>query len=143
MATKLIQYQMPSRAMISLHVPENGDHRDVIGPLETEFSRLANDQKTEISKIQDAHKTELDALNAEIKALKGQIASELVLDAKRQAGTDKFDERAEMDYYMDLTAERLIRAANRLKASAPKYAPSLVAPRPGALYADAPGVSVE
>lgn len=143
MATKLIRYQMPSRQMLTVHVPEGSDERDVLGPLENEFSRLANDQKQEISKIQDAHKTELDALRAEIKALKSHIASDIVLAAKQRAGDAKFDEREETEYYLGLDASRLIREANHVKASAPRYAPTLGAPRGGSLYSDAPGIAVQ
>lgn len=143
MAEKLIHYQMPSSQMLEVHLAEGTEDHKFTTALRNEFARLDSDHKQALSAVQQKHEEQVKALEAEIKKLKGHIASELVLEAKREAGNERFDERAEMDYHMGESADRLIHAANRLKASVRKFAPSLAPPRPGALYADAPGVAVE
>lgn len=124
MATKLIQYQMPSRQMISLHVPENGDHREVVAQLENEFSRLSVDQKNALEAQERKHQDAVKGLEAEIETLKGAIAGELVKLRKQRTEGEDFNEKEEAAYYMGLTASRLIVELRHEREREVKYAPA-------------------
>lgn len=139
----MISYQLPSRQMLDAHLAEGSDDRAFRSTLDNEFSRLEADHKAALSAKDAAHEKEMEALRKEIATLKGHVASELVLLQKQRSQDPKFDERTATDYFVGLSAERLLTESAYIKASTKQYAPAIQAPRPGALYADAPGMAIQ
>lgn len=143
MATKLIRYQMPSRQMLTVTLPEGADERDVLGALDGEFSRLAADHKSAIEAKERQHDEATKALQAEVDALKGALAGQLVTLRKQRSADDDFNEKEETAYYMGLSASRLIAELAHERKNERAYTPST---RPAAFgvagYA-APGVAWE
>lgn len=124
MATKLIRYQMPSRQMLTLSVPDGGDERDVLDPLQNEFNRLAVDSKNALEAQDRKHGEALLALQAEIDTLKGALVGEVVKLRKQRSTDDDFNEKDETAHFMGLSASRLISELSHERKNEVKYAPA-------------------